>query len=106
LAIASPTSGGRSVGIVRSRTQTMEFSLVFMGCIAYIMNLLLKSAIASRLSSKIPKAISKQFCAQLADASETKCGLKSNEADTLHSFTDFPQYEQQIFCNYISEDKL
>jgi hypothetical protein len=26
LAIASPTSGGRSVGIVRSRTQTMEFS--------------------------------------------------------------------------------
>jgi hypothetical protein len=25
LAIASPTSGGRSVGIVRSRTQTMEF---------------------------------------------------------------------------------
>jgi hypothetical protein len=29
LAITSPTSGGRSVGIVRSRTQTMEFSLVF-----------------------------------------------------------------------------
>jgi hypothetical protein len=26
LAIASPTSGGRSVGIVRTRTQTMEFS--------------------------------------------------------------------------------
>jgi hypothetical protein len=25
LAISSPTSGGRSVGIVRSRTQTMEF---------------------------------------------------------------------------------
>jgi hypothetical protein len=25
LAIASPTSGGRSVGIVRSRTQIMEF---------------------------------------------------------------------------------
>jgi hypothetical protein len=30
LAITSPTSGGRSVSIVRSRTQTMEFSLVFM----------------------------------------------------------------------------
>jgi hypothetical protein len=28
LAITSPKSGGRSVGIVRSRTQTMEFSLV------------------------------------------------------------------------------
>jgi hypothetical protein len=28
LATSSPTSGGRSVGIVRSRTQTMEFSLV------------------------------------------------------------------------------
>jgi hypothetical protein len=27
-AITSSTSGGRSVGIVRSRTQTMEFSLV------------------------------------------------------------------------------
>jgi hypothetical protein len=25
LTITSPTSGGRSVGIVRSRTQTMEF---------------------------------------------------------------------------------
>jgi hypothetical protein len=29
LAISSPTSGGRSVGIVPSRTQTMEFSLVY-----------------------------------------------------------------------------
>jgi hypothetical protein len=28
LAITSPTRGGRSVGIVRSRTQTMEFNLV------------------------------------------------------------------------------
>jgi hypothetical protein len=28
LAITSLTRGGRSVGIVRSRTQTMEFSLV------------------------------------------------------------------------------
>jgi hypothetical protein len=29
LAITSPTSGGRSVGIVRSRTQTMKFSFSF-----------------------------------------------------------------------------
>jgi hypothetical protein len=29
LAITSPTSGGRSVGVVRSRTQTMEFSFSF-----------------------------------------------------------------------------
>jgi hypothetical protein len=29
LAITSPTSSGRSAGIGRSRTQTMEFSLVF-----------------------------------------------------------------------------
>jgi hypothetical protein len=29
LAITSPTSGGRSVDIVRSRTQTMEFSFSF-----------------------------------------------------------------------------
>jgi hypothetical protein len=28
LAITSPASGGRSVGIVRSRTQTMEFSFL------------------------------------------------------------------------------
>jgi hypothetical protein len=31
-------------------------------------------------------------------ASEAKCGLKSNEADTLHSCTGFPQYEEHIFC--------
>jgi hypothetical protein len=30
LAITSPTSGGRSVGIVLSRTQTMEFSFSFL----------------------------------------------------------------------------
>jgi hypothetical protein len=30
LAITSPTSGDRSVGIVRSRTQTMEFFFLFM----------------------------------------------------------------------------
>jgi hypothetical protein len=29
LAITSPTSGGRSIGIVRSGTQTMEFSFFF-----------------------------------------------------------------------------
>jgi hypothetical protein len=28
LAITSPTSGGRSVGIVRQRTQTMEFFFI------------------------------------------------------------------------------
>jgi hypothetical protein len=28
LAITSPTSGGRSVSIVRSRTQTMEFFII------------------------------------------------------------------------------
>jgi hypothetical protein len=32
LAITSPTSGGRSVGIVRSRTQPMEFNLVWARC--------------------------------------------------------------------------
>jgi hypothetical protein len=31
LAITPPTSGGRSVGIVRSRTQTMEFVLFCLG---------------------------------------------------------------------------
>jgi hypothetical protein len=35
LAITSPTSGGRSVGIVHSRTQTMEFSYfgLLTGCL-------------------------------------------------------------------------
>jgi hypothetical protein len=32
VAITSPTSGGRSVGIVRWRTQTMEINLVFSYC--------------------------------------------------------------------------
>jgi hypothetical protein len=30
LAITSPTSGGISVGIVRSRTQTIEFSFFYL----------------------------------------------------------------------------
>jgi hypothetical protein len=29
LAITSPTSGGRSVGIIRSRTQNMEFYIIY-----------------------------------------------------------------------------
>jgi hypothetical protein len=32
LAITSPTSGGRSVGIVRSRTQTIEFIFFYLFC--------------------------------------------------------------------------
>jgi hypothetical protein len=35
LALTSPTSGGRSVGIVCSQTQTMEFSLVFSPILLY-----------------------------------------------------------------------
>jgi len=31
LALTSPTGGGRSVGIVRSRTKAMEVSLVYLG---------------------------------------------------------------------------
>jgi hypothetical protein len=42
LAITSPTSGGRSVGIVRSRTKTMEF-LVFTIIIILLLLLLLLS---------------------------------------------------------------
>jgi hypothetical protein len=33
LALTSPTSGGRSVGIVRSQTQAMEFSFFFRLCV-------------------------------------------------------------------------
>jgi hypothetical protein len=44
LAIASPTSGGRSIGIVRSRTQTMEFSfLVFRDLQVAVSNIFLES---------------------------------------------------------------
>ena len=32
LALTSPTGGGRSVGIVRSRTKATEFSLVLLLC--------------------------------------------------------------------------
>jgi hypothetical protein len=38
LAITSQTSGGRSVGIVRSRTQTMEFSLVLVFSITVLVS--------------------------------------------------------------------
>jgi hypothetical protein len=36
LALTSPTGGGRSVGIVRSRTKATEFSLVFSFIYIYI----------------------------------------------------------------------
>jgi hypothetical protein len=36
LAITSPTGGDRSVGIVRSRTKAMEFSLVYV-ILCYVM---------------------------------------------------------------------
>jgi hypothetical protein len=39
LALSSPTSGGRPVGIVRSRTQATEFSLVFMTASSGQMNI-------------------------------------------------------------------
>jgi hypothetical protein len=35
LALTSPTGGGRSVGIVRSRTKATEFSLVYVSKIEY-----------------------------------------------------------------------
>jgi hypothetical protein len=40
VAITSPTSGGRSVGVVRSRTQTMEFSFSFCHLSEAISNLI------------------------------------------------------------------
>jgi len=36
LALTSPTGGGRSVGIVRSRTKATEFSLVFSGPVCMV----------------------------------------------------------------------
>jgi hypothetical protein len=36
LALTSPTSGSRSVGIVRSRTQTTEFVYLFVCCYDWI----------------------------------------------------------------------
>jgi hypothetical protein len=35
LALTSPTGGGRSVGIVRSRTKATEFSLVYCVCMSH-----------------------------------------------------------------------
>jgi hypothetical protein len=43
LAIASPTSGGRSVRIVRSRAQTMEFSFFSISIIIGIVRLRTKA---------------------------------------------------------------
>jgi len=38
LALTSPTGGGRSVGMVRSRTKAMEFSLVYIYMILFEQN--------------------------------------------------------------------
>jgi hypothetical protein len=46
LAITSPTSGGRSVGIVRLWTQTMEFSFFFLELYGFFVCVLLCSAVS------------------------------------------------------------
>jgi hypothetical protein len=43
VAITSPTSGGRSVGIVRSRTQTMELKLKYHGVKVKVKKLIFSS---------------------------------------------------------------
>jgi hypothetical protein len=49
LAISSPTSGGRSVGIVRSQAQIMEFSFMYLrtGTNTTEQHLLIKSGMLS-----------------------------------------------------------
>jgi hypothetical protein len=42
LVITSPSSGGRSVGIVRSRTQTMEFVCFFFFFVSLLSHVLLR----------------------------------------------------------------
>jgi hypothetical protein len=37
LVLTSPTSGGRSVGIVRSRTQAAEFFFLLISCAAFVL---------------------------------------------------------------------
>jgi hypothetical protein len=56
LAITSATRGGRSVGIVRSRTQTMEFSLVFI-CFPSSSNLTILARDTHDESGQIRKAL-------------------------------------------------
>jgi hypothetical protein len=43
LAITSPTSGGRSVGIVRSRTQTMKFFILVVVVVVVVVSMALQS---------------------------------------------------------------
>ena len=45
LALPSPTGGGRSVGIVRSRTKATEFSLVYIYIYFYTIHLFTYNAI-------------------------------------------------------------
>jgi hypothetical protein len=57
LAITSPTSGGRFVGIVRSRTQTMEFSLVLALLLMFMsMDAILKFKVASVRADRLLKS--------------------------------------------------
>ena len=47
LALASPTGGGRSVGIVRSRTKATEISFVFIS-FSFTNEILIKDSVGSR----------------------------------------------------------
>jgi hypothetical protein len=55
LAITSPTSGGRSVGVVRSRTQTMEFKVLVCAMLMITYMVMMKTALVSNKHEQIAK---------------------------------------------------
>jgi hypothetical protein len=61
LAIISPTSGGRSVGIVCSQTQAMEFSFLFFKSV--LSSLLSKTYFSSESTdTELPLLVDEDFC--------------------------------------------
>jgi hypothetical protein len=65
LAITSPTSGGRSVGIVRSRTQATEFSLVF---VVRIPSIVFQRVKRDGMTPTAPQIVISPFASSIGDA--------------------------------------
>jgi hypothetical protein len=61
LAITSPTSGGRSVGIVRLRTQTMEFVFCFFFVVGTTMPSHFFKALRRKKDFSHPKALNSYY---------------------------------------------
>jgi hypothetical protein len=94
LAVASPTSGGRSIGIVRSRTKATEFSLVFSCYFFYLYHI-------SRIVVKISRiSLLLLVCFMRRGNIASSCTQISQDCQYTHVFW-FRIYFYKIFSMFV-----